>query len=138
MLYSKFGKAITDYFLKPYNEKLYACDLDRLDVDAMGRFFPYANLDQVVSSFKKQSVESYNATFLYPKNGAKVFVDALSHNIPQNNISLNEEILSINLENKVAVTNCREISYEYLINSMPLKSLMEAVNREDYKMLHLN
>ncbi|WP_197740082.1 hypothetical protein [Vibrio taketomensis] len=57
MLYSKFGKAITDYFLKPYNEKLYACDLDRLDVDAMGRFFPYANLDQVVSSFKKQSVE---------------------------------------------------------------------------------
>ncbi len=43
MLYSKFGISITEKFLKPYNEKLYACDLNELDKDAMGRFFPYAN-----------------------------------------------------------------------------------------------
>ena len=40
MLYGKFGEGITERFLRPYNEKLYACDLDYLDVDAMGRFFP--------------------------------------------------------------------------------------------------
>lgn len=39
MLYAKFGKSIAEKFLIPYNEKLYACDLNRLDVDAMGRFF---------------------------------------------------------------------------------------------------
>ncbi len=39
MLYGKFGKSITEMFLKPYNEKLYACDLTKLDKDAMGRFF---------------------------------------------------------------------------------------------------
>lgn len=39
MLYGKFGKSIVEKFLKPYNEKLYAVDLTKLDVDAMGRFF---------------------------------------------------------------------------------------------------
>ena len=43
MLYGKFGKSTVEKFLKPYNEKLYACDLQTLDTDAMGRFFPYAD-----------------------------------------------------------------------------------------------
>lgn len=38
MLYAKFGKSIADKFLIPYNTKLYACNLDSLDKDAMGRF----------------------------------------------------------------------------------------------------
>lgn len=38
MLYCKFGKAIAEKFLIPYNEKLYACDLNKLDKNAMGRF----------------------------------------------------------------------------------------------------
>ena len=42
MLYQKFGKSIAENFLIPYNEKLYACDLDELDEESMGRFFPYA------------------------------------------------------------------------------------------------
>ena len=37
MLYAKFGRSIAEKFLIPYNSKLYATDLDRLDVDAMGR-----------------------------------------------------------------------------------------------------
>ncbi|OCH18562.1 protoporphyrinogen/coproporphyrinogen oxidase [Aliivibrio logei] len=128
MLYAKFGKSITEYFLKPYNEKLYACDLNELDVDAMGRFFPYANLEQVIRSFKKQSVASYNSSFLYPKKGAKVFVDALASEIPKDNIALNEFVVSIDLNEKVAKTNHREIKFEQLINSSPLNSFMKLVS----------
>lgn len=51
MLYAKFGKSIAEKFLIPYNEKLYACDLNRLDVDAMGRFFPYADKEEIVRNF---------------------------------------------------------------------------------------
>src|SRR5690606_1132587 len=36
MLYARFGRSIADRFLIPYNEKLYACDLGRLDPGAMG------------------------------------------------------------------------------------------------------
>lgn len=38
MVYANYGKSIAEKFLIPYNEKLYACDLDRLDMNAMGRF----------------------------------------------------------------------------------------------------
>ena len=33
MLYGKFGVSIVEKFLRPYNEKLYAVDLRKLDKD---------------------------------------------------------------------------------------------------------
>lgn len=48
MLYVKFGKSIAEKFLIPYNSKLYACDLNTLDKDAMGRFFPYAEKEDII------------------------------------------------------------------------------------------
>lgn len=77
MLYGKFGKSITDKFLRPYNEKLYACSLNNLDVDAMGRFFPYADIEQIIENMKDNKMNSYNNIFEYPKEGAEVFVKAL-------------------------------------------------------------
>ena len=67
MLYGKFGRSITEKFLKPYNEKLYAIDLTKLDKDAMGRFFPYANKEQIINNMKNSKDVSYNNSFLYPK-----------------------------------------------------------------------
>ena len=67
MLYGKFGESITEKFLKPYNEKLYACDLDQLDVDAMGRFFPHASVEEIIANFKAPDATSYNRRFIYPK-----------------------------------------------------------------------
>ena len=52
MLYGKFGKSIVEKFLKPYNEKLYAVDLTTLDKDAMGRFFPYADIPAIIDNMK--------------------------------------------------------------------------------------
>ena len=52
MLYGKFGKSIVEKFLKPYNEKLYAIDIKELDVDAMGRFFPYADKEAIIRNMK--------------------------------------------------------------------------------------
>ena len=50
-------------FLKPYNEKLYAIDLTKLDKDAMGRFFPYANKEQIINNMKNSKDVSYNNSF---------------------------------------------------------------------------
>ena len=54
MVYANLGKSIAEKFLVPYNEKLYACDLDRLDVDAMGRFFPKACKEDIVLNYLSQ------------------------------------------------------------------------------------
>ena len=129
MLYGKFGQSITEKFLKPYNEKLYACDLKILDKDAMGRFFPYANINQIINNMKENSNSSYNNTFLYPKKGAVVFLEKLYDSIDKNKVMLNTEIVKIDIENKIAILkDGTEIKYEYLVNTSPFNyfiNLME-------------
>ena len=74
MLYAKFGKSIAEKFLIPYNSKLYATDLDNLDCDAMGRFFPYAEKEDIVRNFRRAINASYNGSFVYPRGGAIVYI----------------------------------------------------------------
>lgn len=133
MLYGKFGKSITEMFLKPYNEKLYAVDLTKLDKDAMGRFFPYADIKAIINNMKQNKVNSYNNTFMYPKKGAQVIIDVLMKDVDENKILLNSVIQSINLEEKkVILTDGTEIYYEYLINSMPFDRFLKLTNNKEY------
>jgi len=128
MLYGKFGKSIVEKFLKPYNEKLYAIDLKKLDVDAMGRFFPYADKEAIIRNMKNSQVNSYNASFLYPKNGAGSFIEILYNALDKNKVLLNTEVRSIDLENKKAVlSNGTEVIYEHLINTIPLNNFLSLI-----------
>ncbi len=124
MLLRKFGAGIADRFLIPYNEKLYACDLATLDVDAMGRFFPYADIDEIIRNFKQPDNASYNATFTYPRGGAIQYVHALASEVPDERISLEEALVSIDLDRKVATTTRREIAFETLVSAVPLNRFL--------------
>lgn len=136
MLYGKFGKSIVEKFLKPYNEKLYACDLNSLDKEAMGRFFPYANINQIINNMKEGTNNSYNNKFLYPENGAMSFLNNLYNNLDKEKVKLNTEIVSVDYEHKIAVTNNDEIiKYEYLINTSPLNKFLEITKSESDKNL---
>lgn len=129
MLYGKFGKSITEKFLKPYNEKLYAVDLKELDVDAMGRFFPYANIKDIINNMKEHKVNSYNNTFLYPKNGAGSFINILYEELDKNKILLNTSITKIDENNKIAyLSNGNKVEYEYIINTIPLNKFLLLFN----------
>jgi len=120
MVYARFGRSIAEKFLVPYNEKLYACDLSELDVDAMGRFFPYADLDDIIRNFRQADNHSYNATFTYPSGGAIRYVEALAHDVPDERILLNTGLTHVDLARKVATTSTgQQIRFEYLISSAP-------------------
>ncbi|PIE18189.1 MAG: LPS biosynthesis protein [Proteobacteria bacterium] len=126
MLYAKFGRAIADKFLVPYNEKLYACDLDTLDVDAMGRFFPYADVGDIIANFRRADNASYNATFTYPEGGAIQYIRALAADIPDERIRLGARVAAVDLDAKVATfADGTAIAFEYLISSAPLPRLLE-------------
>ena len=124
MLYAKFGRSISEKFLIPYNEKLYATDLANLDVDAMGRFFPYADIDEIVANFRQSDNTSYNSTFTYPEGGAIQYVKALEAGVDSDKLSLNERVVGIDTDAKVARTTQREIAYDVLISSMPMDKLL--------------
>lgn len=133
MLYGKFGKSIVEKFLKPYNEKLYACDLKSLDTEAMGRFFPYADIKQIIGNMKDNKDESYNNKFLYPKNGAGSFIEILYNALDKNRVKLNTTIESIDEENKiVTVTGGKKYKYEHLINTAPLNHFLKLFNNQEY------
>ena len=137
MLYGKFGKSIVEKFLKPYNEKLYACDLNSLDTEAMGRFFPYANISQIINTMKESYGSSYNNTFMYPENGAMSFLNKMYDNLDKTKVKLNTSIVSIDYENKTAITsNNEEIQYEYLINTIPLNHFLNLTESEEDKDLN--
>jgi protoporphyrinogen oxidase len=124
MLYARFGRSIAEKFLIPYNEKLYACDLGTLDRDAMGRFFPHANVDEIVRNMKVADNASYNATFTYPEGGAIQYVKALASEVRDGGIALGEALVGIDLPRRVARTSRREIRFERLISSAPFPRLL--------------
>ena len=125
MLYARFGRSIAEKFLIPYNEKLYACDLSTLDRDAMGRFFPHADVADVIANMKRADNSSYNATFTYPEGGAFEYVKAIASEVPSESITTSEPVVAIDLKQRVATTTQREITYERLVSSMPFNRLLE-------------
>ena len=126
MLHARFGKGIAEKFLVPYNEKLYACDLGALDVDAMGRFFPHADIADIVRNMRTPDNASYNSTFTYPRGGAISYVNAMLSELPPGTVSLNERLVSVDLARRVATTTKREIKYDKLVSSAPLPKLAKA------------
>ncbi len=132
MLYGKFGKSIVEKFLKPYNEKLYAIDLDKLDVDAMGRFFPYADKEAIIKNMKNPEVNSYNSSFLYPKEGAASFIDILYKSLDSNKVLLNTSVVSVDINKKEAtLSNGDIISYQYLVNTMSLNRFLKVTGIDE-------
>ncbi|MEM7435526.1 MAG: FAD-dependent oxidoreductase [Myxococcota bacterium] len=124
MLYARYGRGIAEKFLIPYNEKLYATNVATLDVDAMGRFFPHATTAEMLSREPTKG-SGYNTTFTYPEGGAVQYVEALSENVSPDRVFCRERVVGIDLGAKVATTNRRSISYDRLVSTMPLVSLLE-------------
>lgn len=125
MVYANLGKSISEKFLIPYNEKLYACDLDILDMNAMGRFFPKADKEDIILNFRSQNNFSYNSHFTYPRGGAMEYVNSLLKNIDCNKVCLNEELQNVDVQHRIAFTNQREIKYDRLISTLPFPKLLE-------------
>jgi protoporphyrinogen oxidase len=124
MLYARFGRSIAEKFLIPYNEKLYACDLASLDRDAMGRFFPHADLTDVIRNMKMADNASYNATFTYPAGGAIEYVKALASAVRPGAICLDEALCAVDLRARVAHTTKRAVRFERMVSSVPFPKLV--------------
>lgn len=129
---NNLGNAISEKFVIPYNEKLYACDLNTLDKDCMGRFFPETSFQSVMETISGKKQKSYNDQFIYPKNGAYEFIKSIFRNIKQkDNIKLNETVETIDLQAKTLKTNGGEYSFDFLISTIPFDTLLSKSSLPD-------
>jgi protoporphyrinogen oxidase len=135
MLATRFGRSICEKFLFPYNEKLYACDLATLDIDAMGRFFPHADLTDIVRNMRQADNASYNATFTYPEGGAIEYVRAIASAVQPGALALEEAVVAVDLTRKVVRTagarGSREIRFDRLVSSVPFNRLVALCGVDD-------
>jgi protoporphyrinogen oxidase len=127
---SELGNAICDKFIIPYNEKLYACDLDTLDFDCMGRFFPKSlQYSELLEKLKNKSkIPSYNDSFIYPVNGSFEFVKSLLKKVKKENIKVNSEVLKVDLSNKLAYVKDKVYKFTTLVNTLPFSTFLKLNN----------
>jgi protoporphyrinogen oxidase len=129
MLYQRLGKGITEKFLRPYNEKLYATSLETLDPDAMGRFFPKSDIADVIANMRPGTRSAgYNATFTYPAGGAVQYVHALLHDLPDGTVSCGEPVIAIDRSARTVTTPKRTLRYARIVSSAPLPALARMAN----------
>ena len=122
---ARCGDALCERFLFPYNEKLYAVDLDSLNADCMGRFFPEVRVADVMRALSDDKGSfGYNACFTYPREGAVSYIDALRKDLDDNDLFLNEAVVAIDTDAHVATTTKRRIHYRQLVSSAPLPKLL--------------
>ena len=129
MLYAKLGKSIAEKFLIPYNEKLYATDLSTLDTDAMGRFFPHADVTDIIRNMRQQNNASYNSHFTYPEGGAIQYVKAIASELRPESIAVGESVERIDVPAHVVHTNKGSYRYKRLVSSAPFPSLLKAAQQ---------
>lgn len=124
-LLSLFGKGICKYFMFPYNEKIWGCNLSKITTEWVWSI-PQPNLEDVLKGALGISEKQfgYNPIFYYPTHGGIETVPRTLAN-KLNNIFTNYECISIDYKNKIAkFSNGDEINYDVLINTIPLKQFL--------------
>jgi protoporphyrinogen oxidase len=118
---NSLGESISDKFIIPYNEKLYKCNLNELEVNAMGRFFPkkLSSVEVLEKIRYKKNTESYNDYFIYPENGCYEFIKSILKRIDLKKIQTNTELIKVDTKNQKIITNKGEIYYNKLVNTIP-------------------
>ena len=125
MIQTTVGKSICNKFLIPYNEKLYACDLNELDSNAMGRFFPTnINPSELLERDHTKNTSSYNNTFIYPVNGSQEFVNSVIKRLDPLKIKKEVKVIAIDYINKIAQTTVGEFKFNNLISTLPYPVLL--------------
>jgi len=124
-VYSKFGKGIADYFMIPYNAKLWKIPLDQLNHKWAERFITVPTINQIKESLAKKKGESlgYNNSFWYPrKGGIEELIKGFSLGL--DNIHLCSQAVAVDLKKKVVVFNDgRKEKFDKLLSSIPLPEL---------------
>lgn len=126
-MYSRLGRSICDKFIIPYNEKLYAIDLNLLDFESMGRFFPVLqNFETLMEKIlANENSPSYNETFIYPEFGCFEFIKSILKRVKEDRIFLNHEVIEVDLGKKEVRTKDKIFKFNKLVNTLPLKSLLK-------------
>lgn len=133
-LEENFGKTLFNFFFKPFLNKYYQTDLKQLapDMDKGSIPVPDKKSAEQGARGKQFSDTGYNPVFYYPQNSLKNFIEEYARNIKKGQyIKLNEEVIEVDIIRRRVKTKNNVYDYKYLINTMPLKHLIQTIKQKD-------
>ena len=142
---NRFGKPLYRLFFESYTEKLWGVHPSKLSADWGAQRVKGLSLwktftNAITKPFKKKNKKvetSLIEQFEYPKFGPGQFYTLLAEHVKEKgvNIVYNAEVNKIVLDNdkvtKVITKNGKEFDVDYLVSSMPIKDLFEAIGKEN-------
>lgn len=128
-MYYRFGKAITEKYLYPYNLKLWDYPPEKMDLFWVEGRIPQPPLEDVKKAAMGQQSEGYKHQlyFYYPlKGGFQSITDALQDKIEKTRLINNFEVTKVKKEdNKFVVSGPQEKIYDQLISTIHLKDFID-------------
>ena len=121
MLKNRYGPSLFDLFFRPYNCKMFATK-ETGDIMAS----PYERIRNVATT----SAKGYNNNFYYPCNGGGI--QQLTTQLLQGvSVEYGANVVNIDIDKKrVVLENGDEISYQILVNTMPLDILLQCIQQQ--------
>ncbi|WP_428081355.1 protoporphyrinogen/coproporphyrinogen oxidase [Candidatus Avelusimicrobium alvi] len=126
-----FGPGVYEQFMRPYNTKLWGRAPKELTCDWCGPFVPLPAPQEIIKSARKPAKKAYgyNAYFYYPKTGGcGALVNALAERVK--NLRLSAPVTRVNLKKKTAVVGGETVSFDRLVNTLPLPEFLRLLEGE--------
>lgn len=127
-----FGDGIYRHFFRPYNNKLWATDMESMSCEWAKDFVPSPDPEKVLGgavSAHKGNRFGYNPTFLYPsEGGAGRIPKALAEKLPHGIIKTKARVKEVStLKRIVRLEDGREINYRHLVVTSPMKTFVQEI-----------
>jgi protoporphyrinogen oxidase len=128
-IYSFFGKGIAKYFMIPYNRKVWAYPLKKMDCNWISERVSIIDIKRILKNIICQADDSDwgpNNTFRYPLSGGigGLFNKFLPYT--DGHLQLNKEVARILPDRKEVIFGDGErVSYNVLISTIPLNELLK-------------
>jgi protoporphyrinogen oxidase len=123
-----FGTAVTDLFMRPYNEKLWQCPLEQMGATWVTERVAAPLLQDVLRNLcLKTDAAAWgpNATFRYPKSGGTGSIwKAVADRLPADWFNWRTSVGTIDPVAKLVTTvNGDRFQYEFMLSTVPLPKL---------------
>lgn len=119
-----FGKGIAKYFMLPYNFKVWAYPLEKMDTNWIKERVSVVDVERVLKNiiFEKDDVSwGPNNKFIFPLYGGTGEIYRRIASIFNENIYLNNELTEVNYEKKyIVLSDGKKENYDVLINTSPI------------------
>lgn len=128
-----FGKGIAEYFMIPYNQKIWGYPLSKMSTSWLGEKVSPINTPKIFkNTLTRSKISNWgpNSLFIYPANGTGQLWKNIAKNINKENIIYNCEIEKIDPAKKLIYLKNSIQKYDILISTLPVDQLVKKLTQK--------